>query len=95
MGGPAAFISCRCRYGKNRSPAVCLFLAQALERREFERVLLRLAVLGADYGFFRAIWGAITIHRAQRRGLERVDDNSDLEDEDDDDDEDGSSDADA
>ena len=89
--GPA-FI--HCRYGKSRSPlAVCLIFAE-LERQAFERFVLRLAVL-ADYGFFRAIWGATTRHRAQRRGLERVDDNSDLEDEDDDDDEDGPSDADA
>ena len=93
MGGPA-FITCR--YGKNRSPfSVCLILAELERRAQFERFVLRLAVLGADYGFFRAIWGAITIHRAQRRGLERVDDNRDLEDDEDDDGEDEPSESDA
>ena len=82
-----------CVQGKNRSPLGASILLRGLLDGQLERFVLRLAVL-ADYGFFRAIWSATTRHRAQRRGIERGDDNSDLED-DGDDDEDEPSDSDA
>ena len=82
-----------CIQGRNRSPLGALILLQELLGGQLERFVRRLAVL-ADYGFFRAIWSATTRHRAQRRGIERGDDNSDLED-DGDDDEDEPSDSDA
>ena len=76
-----------CIQGKNRSPLAAAILINALGELSsgLDRFVLRPAVL-ADYAYFQAIWSMFSarFERAQRRGIERGDDNSDLDDDDDD-----------